>query len=203
MLARGVLAALQNACRRPAVYRVLQYVAEPTTSRSRALLRRHVHAGPRERLLDLACGIGNYRSDVGGDYYGADINPDYIATARQRHSGTFEVMDGRALTYPDQFFDHVVAIAATHHLDDSDLQAMVQGALRVCREGGVFHVVDAILPETGNRAFKGLWFGLDAGRFPRTRDQLRGLLAAHGAVMVEELLPGPLHDCAYFGVRAR
>ena len=201
--ARALLAALQRACSHPAVYRVLQRVAEPTTSRFRALLRRHVHAQPHQRLLDLACGIGNYRGDLSGEYYGADINPDYIATAKRRQSGIFEVMDCRALSYPDQFFDHVVSIAATHHLDDLELQAMVRGALRVCRDGGIVHVVDAILPETGNRAFKRLWFGLDAGRFPRTHDHLRGVLAAQGMIVAEEMLPGPLHDCVYFGVLPR
>jgi ubiquinone/menaquinone biosynthesis C-methylase UbiE len=198
-----VLAALQRTCSRPAVYRLLQCIAAPTTSRFRDLLRRHVHPRPEQRLLDLACGIGNYRGDLGGQYYGADINPDYIATARRTHSGTFDVMNCTALTYPDRFFDHVVSIAATHHLDDRELQAMVQGALRVCRDGGMVHVVDAILPETGHTAFKRLWFGLDAGRFPRLRDQLRSALAVHGVIAAEELLPGPLHDCAYFGVRAR
>jgi SAM-dependent methyltransferase len=200
---RALLAALQGACSRPVVYRALQRVAEPTTSRFRALLRRHVHALPHQRLLDLACGIGNYRADLSGEYYGADINPDYIATAKRRQSGTFEVMDCRALTYPDRFFDHVVSIAATHHLDDLELQAMVRGAQRVCRDGGVLHIVDAILPQTGNRAFKRLWFGLDAGRFPRTLDHLRSVLAGQGTIAVEEMLPGPLHDCVYLGVRAR
>ena len=84
-----------------------------------------------------------------------------------------------------------------------ELQATVRGALRVCRKGGIVHVVDAILPETGSQLFKRVWFGLDAGRFPRTRDHLRAALAAHGAIMEEELLPGPLHDCVYFGIGAR
>jgi hypothetical protein len=36
------------------------------------LLRRHVHALPHQRLLYLACGIGNYLADLSGEYYGAD-----------------------------------------------------------------------------------------------------------------------------------
>jgi SAM-dependent methyltransferase len=197
----GILAALQRACSRPAVYRATQYIAKPTTSRFRFLLRRHVRVAPHHRLLDLGCGIGNYRADLGGDYHGIDINPGYIAAVGDKHSGTFEVMDCTALTYSDRYFDQVVSIAVTHHLDDSQLQAMLQGALRVCRDDGIVHVVDAILPQTGNRTFKRLWFGMDAGRFPRAYDLLRGAIARHGAIVAEELLPGPLHDCAYFGIR--
>lgn len=197
----GMLAALQAACRRPAVYRALQYVGKPTTSGFRSLLHRHVHVPPHHRLLDLGCGIGNYRAELGGDYHGIDINPDYIATVRRKHSGTFDLMDCTALTYPDRYFDQVVSIAVTHHLDDRQLQAMLQGALRVCRHDGTVHVVDAILPQTGNRTFKRLWFGLDAGRFPRSYDLLRSAIARHGAIIGEELLPGPLHDCAYFAIR--
>jgi SAM-dependent methyltransferase len=198
-----LLAALQRACRLPAVYRATQYIAKPTTSRFRSLLRRHVHVAPHHRLLDLGCGIGNYCADLGGDYHGVDNNPDYIATVRRRHSGTFEVMDCTALTYSNRYFDHVVSIAVTHHLDDSDLRAMLQGALRVCRNDGIVHVVDAILPQTGNRTFKRLWFGLDAGRFPRSYDLLRDAISRHGVIAAEELLPGPLHDCAYFAIRSR
>src|SRR5687768_2755681 len=105
--------------RLPGAYELQQYVAYPTTRRFRLLLRRHVHVGPQQRVLDVACGIGTYRDVLGGDYCGVDINPAYIDAARRSHTGQFEVMDCSELLFAGGQFDHVVTIAATHHLDDS------------------------------------------------------------------------------------
>jgi SAM-dependent methyltransferase len=186
--------------RLPGAYGLQQYLAYPTTSRFRELLRRHVRIGSQQRVLDVACGIGTYRDVLGGEYCGVDINPAYIEAARRRHSGTFEVMDCADLRFAGEAFDHVVTIAATHHLDDRQLGAAVESALRVCRTGGFVHVLDAVLPETGNRTCKRLWFRLDAGRYPRSRASLRSILASRGRIDGEDLIGGPLHDCAYFRV---
>jgi|RhiMethySRZTD1v2_1073278.scaffolds.fasta_scaffold155587_3 SAM-dependent methyltransferase len=186
--------------RLPGAYGLQQYLAYPTTSRFRVLLGRHVQIGSQQRVIDVACGIGTYRDVLGGEYCGVDINPAYIEAARRRHAGTFEVMDCVDLRYATEVFDHVVTIAATHHLDDRQLGAALESALRVCRAGGFVHVLDAVLPETGNRTFKRLWFRLDAGRFPRSRAALRSILASRGRIDREDLIGGPLHDCAYFRV---
>lgn len=187
----------------PLVYRLQQHVAQPTTSRFRALLLRNLHVEPDQSVLDVACGIGNYRDVLQGRYYGCDINAAYIDAARTRRTGHFEVMDCCNLTYAAGFFDHVVSIAATHHLDDSQLDAMITGALRVCRADGAVHILDAILPVAGHKLLKRLWFSLDVGRFPRTREQLHRRLAKHGRIQREEVVAGPLHDCAYFRVQPR
>jgi SAM-dependent methyltransferase len=186
--------------RLPGAYGLQQYLAYPTTSRFRVLLGRHVRIASQQRVLDLACGIGTYRDLLGGEYCGVDINPAYIEAARRRHTGTFEVMDSADLRYAAELFDHVVTIAATHHLDDRQLDAAVESALRVCLPGGFVHVLDAVLPETGNQTFKRLWFRLDAGRYPRSRASLRSMLASRGRIEHEDLIGGPLHDCAYFRV---
>jgi ubiquinone/menaquinone biosynthesis C-methylase UbiE len=192
---------VQSVTRLPLAYKLSQYVAYPTTSRFRVLLERHVSVAPDQRVLDLACGIGNYRESIGGDYHGADINRDYIELAAKRHSGHFDVMDCCNLTYDSGYFHHVLTIAATHHLSDGELDAMVQEAKRVCRADGLVHVLDAVLPAPGHAAFKRAWFSMDAGRFPRTRQALRRQLGKHGTVTLEDLIPGPLHDCAYFQLR--
>jgi ubiquinone/menaquinone biosynthesis C-methylase UbiE len=195
------LAFVHAVSRLPGAYHLQQHIAYPTTSRFRRLLRRHVRIQNGERVLDLACGIGTYRDVLRGNYFGVDVNPAYIDAARRNHDGRFVVMDCCNLTFPTGMFSHVVTIAATHHLDDLQVEATIKGALRVCREGGSLHVLDAVLPETGWRGFKTAWFRLDAGRFPRPRDDLRSHLSALGTVAVEDFVAGPLHDCAYFQVK--
>jgi ubiquinone/menaquinone biosynthesis C-methylase UbiE len=197
------LAVVHALSRVPGAYQLQQHVAYPTTSRFRRLLERHVQIREGDRLLDLACGIGTYRDVLGGDYYGVDVNPAYIEAARRNHGGQYEVMDCCDLTFPAGMFSHVVMIAATHHLDDRQVDAAVSGALRVCQDGGALHVLDAVLPETGWRGFKTAWFRLDAGRFPRRRDDLRSRLSALGTMVEEDFVPGPLHDCAYFQIKQR
>ena len=187
----------------PGAYQLQQHIAYPTTSRFRRLLKRHVQIDEGDRLLDLACGIGTYRDVLRGDYYGVDVNPAYIEAARRNRNGRFQVMDCCDLTFPAGMFSHIVMIAATHHLDDRQVDAAVSSALRVCQDKGALHVLDAVLPETGWRRFKAGWFRLDAGRFPRRRDDLRTRLSALGTVAVEDFVAGPLHDCAYFQVRPK
>jgi ubiquinone/menaquinone biosynthesis C-methylase UbiE len=196
----GWLRLVHAASRVPGAYKLQQYVAFPTTSRFRQLIERHVVVGARERVLDVACGIGSYRPALTGEYYGADINAAYIQLAKARHAGHFEVMDCCSLTYPDSYFDHVVIIAATHHLDDFQLRAAIQNAARVVRATGAIHVLDAVLPACRRSWFKHFWFRLDAGRYPRTRAALRAILAECGPVRREDLIYGPLHDCAYFQI---
>jgi ubiquinone/menaquinone biosynthesis C-methylase UbiE len=182
----------------PGAYHLQQYLGYPTTSRFRKLLSGHVQVRPADTVLDLACGIGNYRELLGGHYFGADLNAEYIESARARYPGNWAVMDCSKLTYPDAMFDHVVTIAATHHLDAEQIEGMVSGAARVCRPSGAVHVIDAVLPETGFRLFKRSWFRMDAGRYPRTREDLRRILGQHLRLVEEDFLPGPLHDCVYF-----
>jgi ubiquinone/menaquinone biosynthesis C-methylase UbiE len=201
--ARRGLALVHALSRVPGAYELQQYVAYPTTSRFRQLLKRHVHIRDGDRVLDMACGIGTYRDVLGGDYYGVDVNSGYIAAARKRHAGTFDVMDCCHLTFPAGMFAHIVTIAATHHLDDTQVDSAVSSALRVCQDGGALHILDAVLPETRWRGFKTAWFRLDAGRFQRRRDELRARLSALGTLAVEDFVPGPLHDCAYFQVKRK
>jgi ubiquinone/menaquinone biosynthesis C-methylase UbiE len=181
----------------PGAYQFQQRIAYPTTSRFRRFIARHVRIAAGECVLDLGCGTGSYREALGGDYTGVDVNEAYVDAARTLHTGTFAVMDCSRLMFGDASFDHVVTIAASHHLDDVQLEATLRGALRVCRPGGAVHIIDAVLPETGSVLFKRAWFRMDAGRFPRTRRALREAVEGHGRVVEEDFLSGPLHDCLY------
>src|SRR5215475_1762986 len=81
----------------PGVYAVNQLLARPTTDRFRQLIRERVGDTSQRRVLDVGCGIGNYRNSFGKNYVGVDNNPDYIETARRCFAGRFEVMDAADL----------------------------------------------------------------------------------------------------------
>jgi SAM-dependent methyltransferase len=182
------------------VYAVNQLLGKPTTDRFRQLIRQRIGDTTSRRVLDVGCGIGNYRDSFGETYVGVDINPEYIETARQRFSGRFEVMNAAELRPLGERFDDVVTIATTHHLTDEEFVAMVRGALSLLRDGGAFHIIDAILPVSPSVAFKTFWFGLDRGRHPRRVEAMRELASRAGRVEEQQILTGPLHDTAYLRV---
>lgn len=185
------------------IYAVNQMIGKPTTDRFRRHIAENVGDTSVRRVLDVGCGIGNYRDSFGPNYVGIDINPDYIETARQRYGGRFEVMDASKLDFPENSFDDVITIATTHHLTDEEFVAMVAGALAVVGPGGYLHIIDAILPVTPSIAFKQLWFGLDRGRHPRRIEAMVALADRVGRVVTFKVLPGPLHDTGYVRVGRR
>lgn len=184
----------------PSLYAVNQWLGRPTTDRFRRLIHDCLGDTAGRRILDLGCGIGNYRDLFSGGYMGVDINPDYIAYARRRFCDRFEVMDGAQLSFNGETFDDVVTIATTHHLSDEQFVAMVQRTLEFLRPGGALHIIDAILPVSPSIAFKTFWFRMDRGRYARRIQEMTQLAARAGRVIVQQILTGPLHDTAYIRV---
>lgn len=199
-VARAALSPFYRLLERSGFYALGQFVGRPTTDRFRRLLARNLTAGVDTSVLDLGCGIGNYRDCFIGRYTGIDVNPIYIENARAALPGRFETMDCTRLGFSDGAFDEVVTIATTHHLDDGEVTRMVTEALRACRHDGHLHIIDAIMPVSPNFAFKRFWFNLDRGRFPRSLDTLLACVARGGAIVRHEVLTGPLHDTVYIRV---
>jgi SAM-dependent methyltransferase len=192
--------ALHRAMEFSFIYAVNQWLGRPTTDRFRRLIREFVGNTAGRRVLDLGCGIGNYRDLFAGEYVGIDINPDYIAYARTRFRDRFEVMDAVQLSFVGDTFDDVVTIATTHHLSDEQFVAMVKGTFEFLRPGGALHIIDAILPVSPSFVFKTFWFGMDRGRYARHIEEMTQLAARFGRVVARQILIGPLHDTAYIRV---
>lgn len=181
----------------PLGYVFIQWVNRPTVLVVRQILRDKIMSFRGGKVLDLGCGTGNYRPYFGGDYYGIDINDDYIVRCRAVHPGRFAAMDATRLGFGEQAFDSVVTVATTHHLDDRQVRDMIDEAMRVLRPGGDLHVVDAVLPDSRRSLLKTTWFRLDRGNHPRKRGHLMPLLEQAGAVRETEVRSGPLHDVLY------
>lgn len=197
---RRILLPAHRLFERAGGYALNQWIGRPTTDRFRRLIAEEVEPLAARRILDIGCGIGNYRTCFAGiAYRGVDINAAYIETARARFPDTrFDVMDATHLDLPTQSCDAAITIATTHHLDDRRLEATVREALRVIEPTGYFHVIDAVMPFSPNFAFKRFWFGLDRGAFPRKSYELAAILERGGRIVRRRLMSGPLHDTAYF-----
>jgi 2-polyprenyl-3-methyl-5-hydroxy-6-metoxy-1,4-benzoquinol methylase len=97
---------------------------------------------PGKAVLDVGCGIGNDLSRFargGADVTGIDLSPQAIRLARLNFEqrgldGRFEVMNGEAMTYPEDSFDVVYCHTVLQFTPDP--RRMISEVHRVLRPGG-------------------------------------------------------------------
>lgn len=106
-----------------------------------------VHAGPGQRVLDVAAGSGNAALPAalaGADVVASDLTPELLAAGRAdaERRGirlSWEEGDAEALPYPDGAFDTVMSCVgvmfAPHH------QAAADELVRVTRPGGTVGLI--------------------------------------------------------------
>jgi SAM-dependent methyltransferase len=111
------------------------------------LLRGRIRPGMR--VLDAGCGGGRnlvYLLREGYEVFGADADARAIAevrrlaTARAPHlpADNFRVESVEQMSFPDSFADAVLLSAVLHFArDDEQLHAMLRGAWRVLKPGGL------------------------------------------------------------------
>jgi SAM-dependent methyltransferase len=103
------------------------------------VLRRLLDLGPRDRVLDLACGHGRHARALSpevGLLVGVDRNPDYLA--RARHSGAVLVQgDLRALPFRPGSFDAVYSwYSSLFMYGDEENARCLAAAVALLRPGG-------------------------------------------------------------------
>ncbi len=72
-----------------------------------------------KRILDMGCATGNYSvvlKKMGYDVKGADVNPAYVARARERGIDAVQIVDG--IPFPDGSFDTVICFEVIEHVPD-------------------------------------------------------------------------------------
>lgn len=113
---------------------------------------------PGARVLDLACGTGDFSADLraaGHRPVGTDLSTGMLRAAR----GTTPLAraDAAVLPFPDAAFDAVVCGFALRNF--VDLGAVLHDCSRVLRPGGVVGALDAAVPERALlRAGNAVWF---------------------------------------------
>ncbi|MGA7240520.1 MAG: class I SAM-dependent methyltransferase, partial [Bryobacteraceae bacterium] len=94
---------------------------------------------PGMRIVDVGCGYGRnltYFLREGYDVFGVDTDPRAIATLP---SPNFRVEPIESISFPEAFADVVLASAVLHFArDDAQFDAMLLGAWRVLKPGGLF-----------------------------------------------------------------
>lgn len=101
---------------------------------------------PGMRILDAGCGGGRnlvYFLGEGYDVFAADVSAEAVAGVRAMGAGlpdsNFRVEPVQAMTFPDGCADVVILSAVLHFArDDEEFGAMLLGAWRVLKPGGLF-----------------------------------------------------------------
>jgi ubiquinone/menaquinone biosynthesis C-methylase UbiE len=166
---------LHRIASRPIAYDFIQWAA------GRPAVYRHVRALMRfpagALVLDVGGGTGNLKPQLrnGERHVCVDIErpklDGYVskfldARALQGDATCLPVRDGIA--------DVVALSSVTHHLTDSQLDAVFSEAARVLRPGGVLFVCDAVWSPS-HRAGRLLW-RYDRGSHPRTTEEIDAAL---------------------------
>lgn len=156
-------------------------------ARAHRALAASIRPRPGSRVLDLGCGVGTFCDVLAREvmYVGVDVNPAYIAAAQlhYRTRGIFLVGDVRTLDFSGlNPFDHAIASALLHLLDDASVEAVRRVIRRVVRPGGTLVTIDA---DAEARGIAGWIVHRHRNAYLRTEAGYRAMLEPLGSVTTE------------------
>ena len=151
----------------PAVYDLVQRLAGLEETHRR--LRRMLEDGDGALVLDVGAGTGMLETILPptARYLWLDSDLQKLAGFRARSASPAIVGNATTLPLADASVDWAISSGVAHHLDDAELERMLDELRRVTLTGVVF--VDAVV--SGAPASRLLW-RYDRGRHPRTSDTL-------------------------------
>ena len=130
----------------------------------RKAIKKIKDAGEAPRVLDVACGTGDFSIAIAkavrkGEVIGVDISKEMLEVMRQKVLKnklesiiSQEVGDGEALRFPEGSFDRVVNAFGIRNFEDRDKG--LREALRVLKPGGRLVILELSRPQ--NRIIR--WF---------------------------------------------
>lgn len=165
----------------PSVYNATQNLLGANRSRE-AVARDFLRAQAGDTILDMGCGTAEILAHLPSsvDYWGFDLSPAYVASARQRFGerGRFECADVN--TYASEELlgraDLVIALGVLHHLDDDRVRALMKSGWRALKEGGRFVSIDPTFTPDQSRVSRFL-VSRDRGLDVREPEEYAGLCA--------------------------
>lgn len=170
----GIKSILSN----PLVYNFLQWSVGGKSARQQHI-NEYIRPEASMTILDIGCGpaeILNFLPEA-INYYGFDLNPDYIEHAKQKFGskGTFicnDVNKNIAKDLPK--FDLVLATAILHHLNDEEAIQLFKTAASVMKENGRLVTFDCCYTDDQSGLAKFI-IKQDRGQNTRTLDEYQEL----------------------------
>ena len=136
------------------------------------------------RVLVDGCGVGMYvraLQPYASAVYGIDIEPQHLARAVENAPGAFfQLSQGEALPYPDDFFDLALSHEVLEHVQDD--RAAAAEMVRTLKKGGraVIFAPNRLYPfETHGHYWRGRYHFGNTPLINYLPDPLRNRLAPH------------------------
>lgn len=133
----------------PSYDRVNRIMTLNADQRWRRALVRKLGVGPGDRVLDLACGTGDFTMlcrDVGADAVGLDFSGGMLRAAIQRHGESSAWVQGDALSLPLKDGTFTVAVSGFALRNFVDIAPAMQELARVLRPGGRLGLLEVDRP---------------------------------------------------------
>jgi SAM-dependent methyltransferase len=134
---------------------------------------------PDASILEVGCGTGLH--DCRG--FGVDLDPararEFLARGRPGVAA-----DALRLPFADRTFSRILCEGMFHHIDDEGVRIALSEMRRVCRQDGLFVIMDSVWPRSPWRALPWILRWMDFGRHVRTEEQLRKVLGSCGARLI-------------------
>jgi SAM-dependent methyltransferase len=129
-------------------------------------------------FLDIGCGTASTVDllPTGAEYHGIDISEEYLDRARSKRPGlNLFLGDVSKVTWTESINlkapTTCIALGIFHHLNDLELDLMLENCLRVLPKGSQIFSMDPIVSESSSRGAR--WFAEnDRGKYVRTFAQL-------------------------------
>lgn len=172
------------------IYQILQN-AIGAPNGMRTLTRQYLIIPPKARVLDVGCGTASFRHYLpeSVEYVGIDVNPRYIAKARQNvPDGRFYVIDENPKDFPEKDFDYCLFIGVLHHMSDAVAQNALRLAASSLNDSGMLMALEPVVHENRGNVER-LLMKLDRGMFIRTLDQYRILVQSQFQMEQGTILP--------------
>ena len=179
----------------PALFLFLRGVLENDFRAIRAIIARDLPGHGAARTLDLGCGPGAFSTLFDPEkYVGVDLNPRYLAHARQHFQGQFLVGDARRIEIADRAIDQVLVFGLLHHLDDAAVSAVRGEMRRVLRAGGRALVIEDIPAVSQLNLLGRLTHYAENGEHIRTAEAYQQLYARAFRIERDETLRSGICD---------
>ena len=99
---------------------------------------------PKAKILDLGCGTGNetlYLSGLGYNVTGVDFSDEMLAIAKAKDPITTYInQDLDNLKFPENSFDHAIAVGALHYLPKTNVPKCLGNIYKILRPEGLIFV---------------------------------------------------------------
>ncbi len=131
---------------------------------------------PEEKILDIACGTSNASKYISGQYYGVDLNNNYLGYARKKYpQNQYLCQDYQKIDFPKKNFDKVLIVNFLHHLSGDEVRQLLSHVNILAKD----KIIIADLEPNPKNPLAKLLYSLDQGNFIRMPEELRNIIKQH------------------------